>query len=497
TGWSEEGPLLLPLVHNEPWPWRRRQQRIQSFDKPKRATAINFSSITMIRTASRQFLHVRRGWSTSLGTLGSSSSSYHFEARNADALGSKRLMSSPSGGGWTWSKIIPGFGSKPIPPEEAATATAADSSIIREESSEQVSASPSDPLSSVAFDGQGINNNDGFPSVDESMSKIYESDPFTPESDAALSADPVAAIADQVAAFEPTWWPSDQCLVLLNWVHETAGFPCFAVTIGATTIAFRTLLFPLFVSGQRNSSRMAHVQPELTVIKNEMEKLGNKLDQQTQLKFSQQTKALFKKYDVNPFASLIAPLVTAPVFMSMFFALRNAPEVLPGLLATGGMLWFPDLNAADPYCIMPVMSAATFLAMTEVGKEQMVASGPTGRTMVNVFRALAVVMVPLTMSFNSAIFCYWTANNSWSFLQTIFLKQPAVRKYFGIWDPPQPVPGQEAKNMFDEVGALFKKKEKQLDALSEDRIKAHNTIVEQQKTVKKQLLEKKEWSRRK
>ena len=72
------------------------------------------------------------------------------------------------------------------------------------------------------------------------------------------------------------------------------------------------------------------------------------------------------------------------------------------------------------------------------------------------------------------------------------LKQPAVRKYFEIWDPPKPIPGQESKlSIFDEIKNLTqKKKKKEPNAWAEDRVKAHNEIIEQQRMVKKKLMEK-------
>lgn len=351
---------------------------------------------------------------------------------------------------------------------------------------------------SPSGDGSFSSGDGSFPSVEESMGKIlpsFGSQPISPETDAVTTttADPASssAIAEQVAAFEPTWWPSDQVLLLVNWVNETADFPCYAISIGATTVAFRALLFPLFVKAQSNSSRMAHMQPELKVMKDELEKAGKNIDQQTQIRYQRGVTALFRKYQCNPMWSLAAPLASAPLFMSMFFAMRNAPEHFPALLSAGGMLWFPDLTAPDPYMIMPVLSAATFLAMTEVGKEQMMATDPArGQMMVNVFRGLAIIMVPITMNFNAATFCYWSVNNSWSFFQAVLLKQPLVRKHFGIWDPPKPVPGQEVGSIFDEFKKLTqKKKEGAANALAEDRVRAHNEIIEQQKAVKKKLME--------
>ncbi len=427
--------------------------------------ATKTSIATMLRSAARQYVSAQRpGWSRSgVGVISSSSPPPHhkdkvnFVTNTKYGFPMRRSMSSstpPNSSSWGgFSFTLPGFGSRPITPqiidaEETAATTV--SSVVTNNTSSSIAA----------------------------------------------AAEQIAASASS-AVFEPTWWPSDQALVFLNWVNENAGFPCYAYAICATTLAFRAALLPLFISGQRNSSRMGHLQPELKVMKDQLEKMGDKIDQATQLRYSQQTRALFRKYDCNPLVSILAPLASAPIFMSMFFALRNAPEHFPELLSTGGLFWFTDLTAPDPYCIMPLFSAATFLGMTEVGKEQMMASDPArGRVMVNAFRALAVVMVPMTMNFNAAVFVYWTTNNTWSFVQAMVLKQPLVKKYFGIWDPPKPVPGQPTGNLFDEIKSLTKKKEKEApNAWAEDRIKAHNDIIEQQKLVKKKLMEKERASR--
>ena len=335
-------------------------------------------------------------------------------------------------------------------------------------------------------------DNDTLP-ADESFATTLpgvDSSPIIHQSGLDATAESALKIAEEAAAFDPTWWPSDQALLLLNYINGLDVFPCYAYAIGATTIAFRTLLFPLFVKAQRNSSRMAHMQPELAALKDQLDALGDKVDQAQQQKYMMQTKALFKKYDCNPLSSLIAPLASAPIFMSMFFGLRNGADIFPELFQTGGMYWFTDLSAPDPYGIMPVLSACTFLAMTETGKEQMMASDPNrGKVMLNLFRGLAVIMVPITWNFNSAVFVYWVTNNTWSLGQTVLLKQPSVKKALGIWDPPKPVPGKESKGLFDEIANAFKSKEQETNALSAEKVKAHNQIIEQQKRVHREILD--------
>eukprot|EP00970_Alexandrium_tamarense_P018934 scaffold13565_cov191-Alexandrium_tamarense.AAC.5 len=328
-----------------------------------------------------------------------------------------------------------------------------------------------------------------FPSVDDSTSSLlpsFGSKPISPEdvSDVADAADAITTLP-----FEPTWWPSDQLLLLLNHVHDVylPAYP-YAVTIGVTTLAARLLLFPIYAAGQRNSSRMAHMQPEMKKI---MDATPKQPDQATQQKVMAQTRALWRKYDCNPMKGLVVPLASFPFFMGMFFGLKKAPDYFPDLLSSGGLFWFTDLTQADPLMILPVLSAGTFLVMTELTKDQMMSSDPVrGRNMVNAMRALAIVMVPLTAYFNSAVLCYWVTNNSFTMGQSLFFKLEPVKKMFGIWDPPKPVPGQETKGLFDEVQKLMAQKEEEVNALAEERIKAHNEIVAKQKKVRQSLMKK-------
>ena len=425
----------------------------------------------MISSTTRQFLSVggRRVWSgnvaKSLGVQCASSYQSHEIPNNNFLRLSKRLMSSNNNdttNSSDGSQIVGGSDGTGSFPHESSSFTV------------------------PSFGSSPISPQD----VDSTVTGITTT--TATESSSTLSAETTAAIAKQLADFHPTWWPSDQALVLINYIDQTAGMPSYAYAIGATTLALRLLLFPLFVKGQRNSSRMGHMKPELDALKENLEKMGDKIDQASQVRHVQHTKALFKKYNCNPAWSIAAPLGSAPIFMSMFFGLRNATEYFPDLLANGGMLWFTDLCVPDPYMILPVFSAATFLAMTEVGKEQMMASDPVrGRTMINAFRAMAVVMVPLTMNFNAGVFVYWTVNNTFSFLQAVVLKQPAVKRYFGIWDPPKPVPGQGGGSIIDEIkGMMEKKKPVEPNALDKDRVKAHNEIISQQRMVVKKLKEK-------
>ena len=84
---------------------------------------------------------------------------------------------------------------------------------------------------------------------------------------------------------------------------------------------------------------------------------------------------LYRQEGCHPYKVAFLPWVQLPLWFVLSFALRNMTGVFPWLsppedvltgLAAEGMLWFPDLTAPDPYCILPILLAATNLMNIEV-----------------------------------------------------------------------------------------------------------------------------------
>lgn len=301
----------------------------------------------------------------------------------------------------------------------------------------------------------------------------------------AASAETAASAAEASAPWEPTWWPQDQILDLIINIHDASGLN-YAVTIGALTLVFRTIMLPLFIKAQQNSSRLAHMKPEMDIIQEKMKLLDPK-DLEGQQKLARQVQALFKKYDCNPLKSLIILPIQMPVFMGTFFALKQFPDIFPEKLVDSGILWFTDLSVPDPYGVLPISSALSFLIMMELGKKQMMATNPAqGKAMLNFFRGIAVVMIPATWNFPSVIFCYWTANNAFSMVQSAAFNSASIRKMLGIWEPPKPVPGapppKGMKELFDDM--VKKRKEESEKSNIEDRIKMHNAAIDKKNADK-------------
>ena len=201
--------------------------------------------------------------------------------------------------------------------------------------------------------------------------------------------------------------------------------------------------------------------------------------------FGENMKALFARYEITPFAALVTPLVQAPLFIGMFFGMKRIPDIFPDACANGGLWWFTDLTVPDPTYILPLACGLSFIATIESGKDQMIDSNPQhGPVIVNAFRAMALVMVPVMTTFPAAMLCYWVPNNFITMTQSIVLRNEMVKQQFGIWDRPKPTPGQENSNAgFQETMNNLVKQVKGEPTTEKAKIELHNKEVDARKRV--------------
>ncbi|KAM4810305.1 mitochondrial inner membrane protein OXA1L [Rhinophrynus dorsalis] len=231
----------------------------------------------------------------------------------------------------------------------------------------------------------------------------------------------------------------------LEFLHVDVGLPWWGAIVAGTVIA-RILVFPLIVKGQREAAKLNNHMPQIssmTTRMNEAKRTGNKFE------FSKAYSDLTlyqKKHDVNPLRGFLVPLVQAPVFISFFVALRQMSYLPVPSMQSGGLWWFADLTAADPFYILPLIVTTSMWAVLELGAESGV-DNPNLRVMKTVFRVMPLIILPLTINFPTAVFTYWVTSNFFSLAQVGFLKIPAVRSKLKIPErikhDPSSLPQQE------------------------------------------------------
>uniref|UniRef100_UPI0037E74A48 mitochondrial inner membrane protein OXA1L n=1 Tax=Semicossyphus pulcher TaxID=241346 RepID=UPI0037E74A48 len=217
---------------------------------------------------------------------------------------------------------------------------------------------------------------------------------------------------------------------MLEFMHVDLGLPWWGAIVVGTVLA-RLAVFPVIVKGQREAAKLNNVLPEMTKLTNRMNEAkqsGNKFDF---AKAYSDLNLFQKKHDVNPLRGFLVPLVQAPVFVSFFIALRKMAYLPVPSLQTGGMLWFLDLTAADPFYILPFAVTGTMFFILELGAESGI-DNPNLRAMKTVFRVMPFVILPLTINFPTAVFTYWLTSNCFSLGQVALLRHPLVRDRLGI-----------------------------------------------------------------
>ncbi|KAK1797119.1 hypothetical protein P4O66_008509 [Electrophorus voltai] len=232
---------------------------------------------------------------------------------------------------------------------------------------------------------------------------------------------------------------------ILEFMHISVGLPWWGAIVAGTIIA-RCAVFPVIVKGQREAAKLNNVLPQMTKLTNRMNEAkqsGNKFE------FSKAYSDLMmfqKKHNINPVRGFLVPLVQAPVFISFFIALRKMAYLPVPSLQTGGLWWFTDLTAADPFYILPIAVTGTMFAILELGAESGI-DNPNLRAMKTVFRVMPFIILPMTINFPTAVFTYWLTSNLFSLGQVALLRHPAVREKLHIpkriAHPPSALPANE------------------------------------------------------
>jgi YidC/Oxa1 family membrane protein insertase len=199
--------------------------------------------------------------------------------------------------------------------------------------------------------------------------------------------------------------PVSLLVTLLDTIHLSTGAPWWATIIGSA-VAMRLCLIPLTAVSARSTAKLALLKPDLERISAELKAATTtKHKQAVQLEMAD----LMKRNGAHPLKPLGAGLAQAPFMITFFMALRRVGDTFPDV-AQGGALWFHDLSVPDSLYILPIISAVTMLATIELSSS-VGNQGTRAKVFKNIFRGVAVIMVPFTATFPAALFMYWIPSN--------------------------------------------------------------------------------------
>lgn len=186
---------------------------------------------------------------------------------------------------------------------------------------------------------------------------------------------------------------------------HSLGAPWWLAIVFLTLIV-RTILFPLTMKQVKNMRAMQDLKPEMDEIRT-----THKDDRQKQ---QEALMELYRKRKVNPMAGFLPLLVQMPIFITMYHVIRHFEETVQSF-SSGGLFWFSDLTRADPYLILPVLSASLLLASQQITARNV---SPAQKRMM---RLLPVVFTVFIARFPAGLFVYWITSNTFTLIQSYLI----------------------------------------------------------------------------
>jgi len=218
---------------------------------------------------------------------------------------------------------------------------------------------------------------------------------------------------------------------LLTWIltnlHDTVGLT-WAWSIVALVVIVRIALVPLTV-------RQIHSMQNLQAHAPEMKRIQQQYKHDRQ-KMNAEMMAFYKENQINPAASCLPILAQFPIFIGLFFVLRDFEnEILP-MFPDADLSWLNLITITEDTKqgwgpLLIVLYAASQLTSSYLMSQNM---QPAQRVMLLV---LPIAFIPFVLNFPSGLMLYWLTTNLWTTGQGLITRR--------LTPKPQPPPKKSSR----------------------------------------------------
>lgn len=216
---------------------------------------------------------------------------------------------------------------------------------------------------------------------------------------------------------------------LLVWIHETSGLT-WAWSIIALTAIVRLIIFPITAKQTRSSLAMQRLAPY-------QKQLAAKF-KDDRAALNQAVMEFYRDNKVNPLASCLPLLIQIPIFLALFFVLKDfsAPAGTSSNFSWLGSfvddirqhinngMSAKDMAKADPNVEKNWAAAGWILLVVYIGSQML--STVTMMTSPNpqqkwIFLLLPLFFAPFILQFPVGVMLYWITTNLWSLFQYLLV----------------------------------------------------------------------------
>jgi YidC/Oxa1 family membrane protein insertase len=214
----------------------------------------------------------------------------------------------------------------------------------------------------------------------------------------------------------------------LEGLHSTVGLP-WGWAIVVLTMLVRIVILPLTIKQFRSMKRLQQHAPELKAIQQKY-----KHDRQ---KMNEEVMKFYRENKVNPMASCLPILLQIPIFISLFFVLRDFDDEVFPKYPDSDLGWLGIVNdITDP--INSEWAGWLLLVIYVASQLASVISMPmTDPRQRYIFLGLPFVIIPFIITFPIGLMLYWSTTNLWSVGQGLVTRRLAPK--------PQPPPKRSSR----------------------------------------------------
>jgi len=201
---------------------------------------------------------------------------------------------------------------------------------------------------------------------------------------------------------------------LLEWLHTSGGLT-WAWAIVVTTLIVRTVLLPLTVRQIHSMQRLQRHAPEMKAIQQRYK--------QDRAKQQEELMKFYKENKINPYASCLPIVFQIPIFISLFFVLKDAEKHIFNGFSDSALTWIGLVNITEPIKDGwgPVL-IAVYVA-SQLTSTYLMATSMQSQAQRIMIMVLPIVFLPFILRFPAGLMIYWLTTNLWTTGQGIVTRR--------------------------------------------------------------------------
>ena len=202
----------------------------------------------------------------------------------------------------------------------------------------------------------------------------------------------------------------------LEFMHEDVGLT-FGWAIVATTLIVRLLILPLFIKQYRSMRRMQAYAPQIKELQARYK--GNRQ------KLNEEMMSFYKENQINPFSSCLPLVAQLPIFIVLYYALRDFSKEAIGRAGLDFMWIIPDVaqNLLDIGWGAGLLLAIYAISQLLAGELNHTPATPTNQRWIMRLVPIGIVFGVTTFPVPAGVVIYWVTTNLWTCGQQLVIKR--------------------------------------------------------------------------